>query len=121
MNIGQNIKRIRVSKNMSQKELISMINMGAPQFSRIENGKTDPSVNTLERIAKALGVSLSQLFEDDTINLDDSSYDKTTMEKVMLIESLESDDKQMIYKMLDTFLSKQKLKGALQNALNLAS
>jgi len=32
------------------------------QYSRIENGKTDPSVGTLERIAKALGVSLAELF-----------------------------------------------------------
>jgi len=32
------------------------------QLSRIENGKTDPSFTTLEKIAKALGISVSELF-----------------------------------------------------------
>jgi len=121
MNIGQNIKRVRTAKNMSQKELTSIIDMGAAQFSRIENGKTDPSVNTLERIAKALGVSLSELFIDENSDTEVISHDKTIMEKVRLIESLQEDEKQVIFKMLDAFVSKQTLKSALQNAINLAS
>ena len=62
MDIGTNIKRIREAKNLSQKEVIAAIDMGAAQYSRIEGGKTEPSVSTLERIAKALGVQLTELF-----------------------------------------------------------
>ena len=121
MNIGENIKRIRTAKNMSQKELTGIIDMGAAQYSRIENGKTDPSVGTLQRITKALGVSLSELFNDEEQDLEVISHDKTIMEKVRLIESLNETEKNVIFTMLDAFIGKKKLKGALQNALDLAS
>ena len=62
MDISKNIKRVREAKGLSQKEVISAISMGAAQYSRIENGKTDPSVSTLIKIAKALGVSMGRTF-----------------------------------------------------------
>jgi transcriptional regulator with XRE-family HTH domain len=120
MNVGQNIRRVRTNKNMSQKELTAIINMGSAQYSRIENGKTDPSVSTLERIAKALGVSLSELFISEEKDLESTSYDKSLMEKVKLIEELQEDEKLVIFKILDAFVGKHTLKNALQNAINLA-
>jgi transcriptional regulator with XRE-family HTH domain len=62
MNIGDNIKKIRMAKGLSQKEVTISAGLDADQYSRIENGKTDPSVTTLERIAKAMNVSLAELF-----------------------------------------------------------
>lgn len=117
MNIGDNIKRIRTAKNLSQKEVLTTANLDAAQYSRIENGKTDPSVSTLEKIAKALGVSLADLFSTDKDLKDISSFDRSIMEKVTLVESLNKDEKQTIYTMLDAFVSKRKLKDALKNVL----
>jgi transcriptional regulator with XRE-family HTH domain len=62
--------------------------MEAAMYSRIENGKTDPSVTTLERIAKALGVSLSDLFTSNEELKKINSYDKSIMGKVTLMETL---------------------------------
>jgi len=70
--------------------------MGAAQYSRIENGKTDPSVSTLERIAKAMGVTLADLFTDVDDIKDVSSYDKTVMEKVSLIEGLSEEEQKTV-------------------------
>lgn len=118
MNIGENIKRIRTAKSLSQKEVLTSANLDAAQYSRIENGKTDPSVTTLERICKALGVSLADLFTTDKDLKDVTSFDKSIMEKVSLIDSLPKDEKQTIYTMLDAFVSKRKLKDALKNVLH---
>ena len=118
MNISDNIKHIREAKNLSQKEVITAIGMGAAQYSRIENGKTDPSVGTLEKIAKALGVSLAELF---TINGDVqevNSQDKTLMEKVRLMESLSKEENLTIYTILDAFVGKKKLRDTLSNVLS---
>lgn len=92
--------------------------MGAAQYSRIENGKTDPSVNTLERIAKALGVSLSAFFsnKENTI-IEESSFDRTLMEKVKLMESLSNEEKSTIFTILDAFIGKRKLKNTLSSVL----
>mgnify|MGYP000361129793 CR=1 FL=1 len=118
MNIGDNIKRIRTAKSLSQKEVITVANLDAAQYSRIENGKTDPSVATLERISKALGVSLADLFASTEELKEINSYDKSIMEKVTLMETLTKEEKHTIYTMLDAFVGKKKLKDALKNVLH---
>ena len=93
MNIGENIKRIRTAKNLSQKEVVTAAKLDTAQYSRIETGKTDPSVSTLDRIAKALGVSLAELFASADELKEINSLDKSVMEKVSLIESLSEEEK----------------------------
>ena len=114
---SENIKRIRTAKKLSQKEVISVANLDSAQYSRIENGKTDPTVTTLEKIAKALGVPLSDLFASTEELKEINSYDKSIMEKVTLLESLNDNEKQTIYTMLDAFIGKKKLKDALSGVL----
>ena len=116
MEVGEQIKRIRTSKGLSQKEVIMEAGLDKAQYSRIENGKTDPSVSTLAKIAKSLGISLADLFALDDLK-EVQSHDKTLMEKVSLMEELDEKEKDTIYNMLDAFLSKKKLKNVLTNAL----
>jgi len=67
-----------------------------------------------------MGISLSELFaEEDTLSEVNSS-DKTLMEKVKLMESLDEEERSTLYNILDAFVSKKKLKEALTNALDLA-
>jgi len=93
MDLGEQIKRIRTAKGLSQKEVLNISGLDKAQFSRIENGKTDPSFTTLEKIAKALGISISELFATTDEIKEVNSHDKTVMEKVSLIESLNDDEK----------------------------
>jgi transcriptional regulator with XRE-family HTH domain len=86
-------------------------------FSRIENGRTDPSFSTLDRIAKAIGISLSELFAEGEIP-EVASHDKSIMEKVSLMESLPETERQTLYTMLDAFVGKHRLKDALAGVLN---
>lgn len=117
MNIGDNIKRIRLAKNLSQKEVTISSKLDSAQYSRIETGKTDPSVTTLERIAQALGVSLAELFASGEEVNEVNSHDKSVMEKVTLVETLPDEERNTIYTILDAFVGKRKLKNALSNVL----
>jgi transcriptional regulator with XRE-family HTH domain len=117
MNIGENIKRIRVAKNLSQKEVTIASKLDTAQYSRIESGKTDPSVSTLEKIAQALGVSMAELFAWGDEIKDVDSIDKTLIEKVTLVDTLPQEERNIIYTMIDAFVGKRKLKSALQNVL----
>jgi transcriptional regulator with XRE-family HTH domain len=117
MNVGEQIKRIRTAKGLSQKEVTMSAKLDKAQFSRIENGKTDPSVSTVQRIAQALGVSLSELFATSDQLKEVNSIDKSIMEKVTMIENLTDKEKNTLYFMLDAFLGKQKLKDVLSNVL----
>lgn len=117
MTIGEQIKKIRLAKGLSQKEVTMTAKLDKAQYSRIENGKTDPSISTVERIAKALGISLAELFVNTEEIKEIHSLDKSVMEKVSLIESLPNEEKQTIYNMLDAFIGKKKLKDTLSNVL----
>jgi len=59
--IGQNIRIVRESKKLSAQELASRCNMEKSNMSRLEAGKTNPTVGTLHKISQALGVPLQEL------------------------------------------------------------
>jgi len=52
--IGRALQSARKQKNISQQELKDLSKLTANQISNIENGKSNPTINTLERIAEVL-------------------------------------------------------------------
>jgi len=117
MNVGDNIKKIREVKELSGKEVALSAGMDPAQYSRIENNKTDPALSSLVKIAKALGVTVAELFTASEVFKDIHSVDKSLMEKVALIDSLEKKEKQAFYIMLDALVAKKKLKENLSHVL----
>ena len=117
--LNKTLKRVREAKGFSQKELAGFIDMAQAQYSRIESGKTDPSFSTVSKISEALGMNLTELFSADEIFNDTNVYDKTLMEKLRLLDSLDEIEKKSIYTLIDSLISKKKLKDSLQNLANL--
>lgn len=58
-------------------------------------GKTDPSLNTISKIADALNVSSSELIRTDEIFDDVNNCDKTLIEKLQHLDSLNEDEKNL--------------------------
>lgn len=117
MEIGKKIKKIRESKGLSAKEVISIAGIGSAMYSRIENGVNEPSLATLEKIAKALGVKIADIFDQDNALAELNSYDSSLMEKVKIIETLPEEERKTVFSVVDAFITKQKLKKTLSNAL----
>lgn len=61
MTTGERIKLARKGKNMSQKELAEKIGVSASMIGQYENGLRNPKVDTIQRIACALGMDWNQL------------------------------------------------------------
>lgn len=61
--VGRNVKAQRELKNLSQVELVGLMegNIDTTNISRIESGRTNPTVFTLYRIAQALEIPLEIL------------------------------------------------------------
>ncbi len=57
--VASAVSSARASKGISQKQLASLTGIDQSDISKIERGIANPSVATLDRIAKALGGSLS--------------------------------------------------------------
>ena len=66
MKFGQNIKQIRKRMNMSQKELATKMEISQSYLSDIESGRKNLSIKTVKKLAGSLGLSVTDLFNDDT-------------------------------------------------------
>ena len=64
MIIGDRLRALREEKNFSQGEIEKRTGLLRCYTSRVENGHTVPSVETLEKFARALEIPMYQLFYD---------------------------------------------------------
>jgi transcriptional regulator with XRE-family HTH domain len=64
---GQRIRQLRQAKNLSQEQLAEKANLHPTFIGKIERAEINPSIVTLEKIAQAFNMPLSQLlsFPDD--------------------------------------------------------
>jgi transcriptional regulator with XRE-family HTH domain len=69
--LGARIKELRKACKLSQEELAEMIGVEPQHLSRIESGRSYPSIDRLERISMALHVPLKDFFE--YMHLEDAS------------------------------------------------
>ena len=110
MKLNEKIKRFRKEKGMSQAEMADMTGVHKAHFSRIERGKVQPSIELLKRIAKALDVTTDYLLNEE---VDDFTpvrvQDKTLVEKVKLIDTLDTEEKNALLKIIDALLTKKKV------------
>lgn len=61
--LGQNLKRIRTEKGISQNKIAHTLGIDRAFISNIENGKTNPTLATIAKLAKAIGVSVGELMK----------------------------------------------------------
>lgn len=118
MELGDLIKKVREAKGLSQKEVALACKMDQSQYSRVERGITDPSFSVVARIAKGLGVEVSDLFRAEEVFRDVSSYDRSLMEKMAMVEQLDQKEQQAFFAILDSLVAKKKLTDTLSNALS---
>jgi transcriptional regulator with XRE-family HTH domain len=62
---GQRLRQTRIKAGLSQSDLEEISGIPKARLSRYENGHVAPSIQTLERLARALGVSEASLLGDE--------------------------------------------------------
>lgn len=60
--VGSIVHRLRLQQNLTIREIARKGNISSGMLSKIENGQTSPSLDTLVTVAEALGVTLASLF-----------------------------------------------------------
>src|SRR5207248_846405 len=68
MNIGVTIRNFRLQKGMSQGDIEKRTGLLRCYLSRVENGHTVPSLDTLSKIAGAMELPLSHFFSESSGN-----------------------------------------------------
>lgn len=64
MNVGDKIRRLRMSRGLTQEELAMRTDLSRSFISQLESNKTSLSLDTLEKILRALGTDLKAFFSD---------------------------------------------------------
>lgn len=64
MHIGEGLRELRQARNMTLKELSAATGVSVPMLSQVERDLTDPSLETLRRLAKALDVPVFSLLRE---------------------------------------------------------
>jgi transcriptional regulator with XRE-family HTH domain len=59
------LKELRAKRKLSQEELAERAGITSQYLSRLENGRHDPSLSVLVKLANALGVKVGKLLDDN--------------------------------------------------------
>ena len=70
MNFGENLKKMRKTKGMSQEELASKVNVSRQSISKWENGESYPEMNNIIELCKIFKCEINELV-DDSISSDE--------------------------------------------------
>ncbi len=66
--LGNNIRKYREAKKLSLEKLARISNISSGFLEKIENGKTYPHLEIIDRLAQSLDVSVSDLWKGDKIS-----------------------------------------------------
>jgi transcriptional regulator with XRE-family HTH domain len=113
--LGDRIKDLRRKKNLSQSELADKAGVSYAQIGRYETKGSQPPANTLKKIADALGVSPDFLIygaSDEKAKAKLSDADLINQFKA--IEDLDEEDRNVVKKLIDAFITKKQLQKMVQ-------
>jgi transcriptional regulator with XRE-family HTH domain len=87
--IGLRIKELRKHKELSQEKLADLMNISPKYLSNIERGKENPTLDTFMKIANALHMELSEIFN--------YSQEQSSKElRKMIADSMKGSDKKQL-------------------------
>lgn len=112
--IAKNIKRLREFKKLSQKEVCADSTIPQGQYSRIENGKVEPSISTLEKLAAVFEVGIAEFFKSDDL---EEELNLPLLQKIKMIDTLAKDEQQALLKMIDLALANKRMKDNLKTLI----
>jgi len=115
MDLAGNLKILREQKGLLQKEVANAVNVHPSNYSKMEKGERDVSISTADKLAKYFGISLDELVHmNGNVPDEITIVDKSTSERLKLIQQLEDEDKNAIFRIIDGMLTKAKFKDFFQ-------
>lgn len=118
MKFSEKIKELRKALKLSQNELAEKIHVHPTHLSKMENGHLSPSIDIVQRLMKVFGVSADQLLNEDentTVDIQDKELNK----QLALINQLDEDEKNALIKIINSMLTKKRMKDLLDGKIKM--
>ncbi len=108
--VGGESQTTEKKKGWSQTQLAEHIGSHLSHINRIQTGKYNPSLDVVQKLAKAFDVTIDYLVSDTAEDSQEVRIeDKSLLERVKLIDSLEEEDKTALIRVIDSMLTKKKI------------
>ena len=105
MSFGDNLKKIRADKDISQGDLAKMIEVHATHISRYERNLTSPTIDVAKKIADALEVSTDSLiYGSDEQIINNKLNDEELLQLFNKVQQLSNEDVTSVKAMLKAFV-----------------
>ena len=112
---AERLRSLRKQKNLSQTELGKLAGLHYTHIGRFERGASRPSGDTLKRLADALDVSSDYLLDGSTEEAAKAKFeDRELLRQFQEVENLPEEDKTVVKKLLDAFLTKKHLQSLVR-------
>jgi transcriptional regulator with XRE-family HTH domain len=109
--LGRRILDLRKRKNLSQTDLANAVGISYAQIGRYETKDTQPPAEVLKRIADALDTTVDYLISGDTEEKAKATLkDSELLQQFRAVEQMSEDDRTVIKRLIDAFITKSKLK-----------
>lgn len=121
MKIGDSLKKLRESKGLTQQDMADLMHTHRTGYSKMENNQQEIPVDRLIYIAKNFGITIDDIIffeEKNSVPNEVSMEDKATLEQLKLINELDTEEKTILLKLIETFVSKKRFKEYLQNNIS---
>jgi len=120
MDISANIKKLREEKGLIQKQVAAELGIGYSNYNKMENGIREPSVAELQKLAKLFEISVDELINGDNATPKEVFIaDETATKQMQLINELDTEEKNIVFKMVNTFLTQKKFKEFFQKNIEI--
>jgi len=115
MDLAVNIKAIREKKGLKQIEVANYIGVDKSAYSKIEKGKRTVTIEELYKMSQLFNMTTDQILNyDGNIPKEVTIEDKTAVEQMRLIQQLEEEDRETIFRLIDKMLTNKKFKDFFQ-------
>lgn len=115
MSLSNNIKAIREEKGFKQIEVAEHIGVDKSAYSKIEKGLRALTVDELQKMAHLFNLTTDHIINyDGKMPKEVTLEDKNTVEQMRLIQQLDEEDKQTIFRLIDKMLTNKKFKDFFQ-------
>ena len=92
VNLGEKIRKYRITKDKKQQEIYEAIGVNQSTYSKIENNKYKMDVETLKKIANALEVDITKLTGEDNIEINHTNNDNSKGGSGIVVNNNRSED-----------------------------
>jgi transcriptional regulator with XRE-family HTH domain len=112
--VGQRLARLRTERGYTQRNFAKEMGISHRMIAYYEKQAQNPPAHVMPLLAKALDVSIDQLFGIEKIKTEGKNKDMRLWRRFSQIEKLDVKEKRQVIQLLDTFIEKEQLKQKAQ-------